>query len=1056
MTVQQPGGAVRPDAGEVSGPPVTPTPSDSAFILTGVAQVAIGLAIAALAGVALSGTFLWITSAANLPSAALSALICTFLALAGWELAAIVGKWLLVGRRKPGRIALWGFGYLRFWTASLLVRTAPAARLIGSEWQRWHLNACGARVGRGTLLLCPTPDVPDLIRIGRDCLIGERTLLAGYRPDLGALELDRITIGDGCVIGDDCVLEPGSGLDEQSRLAPSSSLQPGQQVPADASWHGSPARPVEVELPALPRVISPSRLSRTTRRALYAVIQFLAWLIGLTVGITAVTLLSQYLFTELVPAKADGFAVAGALAGAAGLALALVVLGLLGALIGASLPRLLRTLLSDSRTFPLPSWRWSATRVAAACAGQSWLAGLFGGSALARGHLVRLGWQVRRRPGRIESFGRRPGQANPVAVSVGGGTIVGDHFWVANVEYSCEAFRFRPATIGANCSIGEQVTWPGAARVGEDCLLAARTAVPLIGPIRSGIGLQGSPAVETPRRSSEQPALFDPLADPGPALAERLNYDRASLGLRLLVSVIWLTLVFVEIEALRLAPWPGWLIAATILLTAVLIRWACRLGAEGLARLATQSRPVAFSILDPRFGRHQRVHSLGVEPPAILNGTPLRPLWWRLRGAEIGHCVFDDGAQLSEPGLVTIGDQVSLGRGCALQSHQTQDALYSMAQIFVADRSVVGTRAMLLGGTQLGVDTRVAADSVLFAVTGEADSNWVGNPAVAVQPETVPSSPLPQPTAAPAIRPRKPRSTARPATKPVRPAKAAPTPERTRPETRPAPSPEPAPVVETRPTEPPQEFALLGTDFRAQQFRLPELDASVAVLDLTDTPLRDLNLPQALSGFGIPEECLEDDLSLRDTPISASEEIRSLLARILLRQLLSSAHSLHQPHEWGFIRSSAGGLHTFWPTTDDSVSIGRSEAVVVAAIASGPLGVAVVPESSGPELETSAAQWLTPDEWAWLTRSSRGTAPTALARMAALKKAALKAASELTPATMLELDTLTDPRAVLCRPQGRTPLRLAATAWPVPTGGGQYWIAVVRRSDEPLDDEARG
>ena len=36
----------------------------------------------------------------------------------------------------------------------------------------------------------------------------------------------------------------------------------------------------------------------------------------------------------------------------------------------------------------------------------------------------------------------------------------------------------------------------------------------------------------------------------------------------------------------------------------------------------------------------------------------------------------------------------------------------------------------------------------------------------------------------------------------------------------------------------------------------------------------------------------------------------------------------------------------------------------------------------------SAAQWLTPDEWAWLTRSSRGTAPTALARMAALKKAA--------------------------------------------------------------------
>jgi len=1052
MTVQQPDGAVRPDSGEVSGPPATPASPNSAFLLTGIAQVAIGLAMAAAAGAAISGAFVWITSATDLPSAALRALAWSFLTLVGWELAAIVGKWLLIGRRKPGRIALWGFGYLRFWTASLLVRTAPAARLIGSEWQRWHLIACGARVGRGTLLLCPTPAVPDLIRIGRDCLVGERTLLAGYRPDLGALEFGRITIADGCVIGDDCVLEPGSGLDEQSRLAPSSSLYAGQQVPAGTSWHGSPARLVEADLPALPRVISPSRLSRSTRRALYASIQLLAWLIGLTVGIAVVTLVSNYLFTELVPAKVDGFAIAGALAGAAGLALALVVLGLLGALIGASLPRLLRSLLSDSRTFPLPSWRLSATRVAAAIAGQRWLTGLFGGSALTRGHLVRLGWQVRRRPGRIESFGRRPGQANPLAVSVGGGTIVGDNFSVANVEYSCDAFRFRPATIGANCSIGEQVTWPGAARVGEDCLLAARTAVPLTGPIRSGIGLQGSPAVETPRRSSEQPALFDPLADPGTALAERLNYDRASLGLRLLVSVIWLTLVFVEIEALRLAPWPGWLIAATILLTAVLIRWTCRLGAEGLARLATQSRPVAFSILDPRFGRHQRVHSLGLEPPAILNGTPLRPLWWRLRGAEIGRCVFDDGAQLSEPGLVTIGDQVSLGRGCALQSHQTQDAFYSMAAIFVADRSVVGTRAMLLGGTQLGVDTRVAADSVLFAVTGEAGSNWAGNPAVAVQPETARSNP--QPAAATAAGPRKPRSTARPATKPVRPAKE--TPARTRPKTAPAPSPEPAPVAAARPTDPPQEFSLLGTDFLVQQFELSDLDAAVAVLDLSDTPLRDLNLPQALSGFGIPEECLEDDLSLRDTPITASEEIRSLLTRILLRQLLSSARPAHEPHEWGFIRSSAGGLHTFWPTTDDSVSIGRSEAVVVAAIASGPIGVAVVPESSGSELEASAAQWLTPDEWAWLTRSSRGTAPTALARMAALKKAALKAASELTPATMLELDTLTDPGAVLCRPQGRTPLRLTAMAWPEPTGSGQHWIAVVRRNDESLDDEARG
>ncbi|PFG17107.1 non-ribosomal peptide synthetase-like protein [Propionicimonas paludicola] len=1063
----------------MSGDPVAPALPRLAFTLTGIAQLSVLLLATAAVGTVLAWGFSWITAAENLAFGYLTALQWTALVLAGWQLISVIGKWLLVGRVRPGRIRMWSFRHFRFWVATTLVRSAPAARLVGSEWQRWHLNSTGARIGRGTVLLCSTPPVPDLLDIGPNCFVGERTLVAGYRPAPGALLLDRTRMGAGAVVGDDCVLEPGSALGDHARLADSASLQPGQQVPSGQSWHGSPARPVDTELPNLPQLITQPRVSQRVRQVGYAWLQLVAWIAGLAAVATAVSWLGRFLLVELLSAAADGSAFGLPLTLAWSLALsgAALVLALLAAFVMTALPRAVAALSEDSRVFPLPGGRWSLVRLVRAWSNLSWPNALFSSSVLAARRLRLLGWRLRQRPGGFEAFGELIGQDNPSAITWGAGSVAGDRVWIANIECAADAFRVHPARIGTDCSIGDQVTWPSAARLGDSCEVAARTAVPVSGPIRIRTSLIGSPAVETDRPASERTEWGRSLPELYRQLADRARSDLTTTGLQLLVSWIWITLALTGVQALTATALPGWLISSLLIVGVALIRWSCWLIAEAIARSAIPARPVTFAIRDLRFSRHHRARRLGLEPPALLSGTALRPLWWRLRGAQVGRCVFDDGAVLSEPRLAQIGDQTMLGQGAALQSHETKNAAYTLAEITLGERTVLGNRSLLLAGTQLGADSQVAADAVLFAQLGAPGSSWLGNPATQIVPATSvdqPSNqpPAAQPSARPArsrgedhsrpARPRKqrtPKPTSAekpiPTEKPVAVAKApaARTKKTKRPKaTPPAVAPAalvaeaPLPTLEPVPSSPPtpaEEFTLLGTSFSAERIMVPRLSATVAVFDLSPTPLMDLNLPQALTGFGIPEECLEDDLSLRDAPISPSAEIRSLLARILLRQLLSTAHPEHRPDEWGFIRSSGGGLSPFWPTVDASVSLGRADAVVVAAIAAGPIGVAVRAETAEPGLEPSAAQWLSPDEWTRLTASPRAAANASLTRMAAVKNAALKAISEWGPAAPTELDALAAADAVRWRSPGRSERWLPSAAWPIVAGGVRHWVAVV-------------
>ena len=64
----------------------------------------------------------------------------------------IAGKWLVLGRAKPGRYPLWGFYYYRYWLAAQFGRLVPGALLQGSPVMNFYLRLMGARIGEGAYI----------------------------------------------------------------------------------------------------------------------------------------------------------------------------------------------------------------------------------------------------------------------------------------------------------------------------------------------------------------------------------------------------------------------------------------------------------------------------------------------------------------------------------------------------------------------------------------------------------------------------------------------------------------------------------------------------------------------------------------------------------------------------------------------------------------------------------------------------------------------------------------------------------------------------------------
>jgi non-ribosomal peptide synthetase-like protein len=666
----------------------------------------------------------------------------------------VLAKWVLIGRWKAEEFPVWGLRYVRFWIVKTLVQKNPLILMFnGTPLYPLYLRALGAKVGRGTAIFTKTvPVATDLLTIGAGTVIRKDTLINGYHAHDGMIRTGPITLGRDVVIGEAAVIDIGTSMGDGAQLGHRSSLQPGQAVPAGQRWHGSPAEPTRTDY----RLVPPRTIS-TRRRATYTVLHLLNVLLvdlPLLMGGFAVVVIAFPGLDELLDP--------GPLALTSGSFYADAALGSLVLFFGGTLvtwllvvtvPRVLGRFMTPGRVYPLYGVHYSIHRSIVRLTNAKFLMAVLGNSSWIVHYLQSLGYDLGKVMQTGSNFGMVVKHENPYLTSVGRGTVVADGLSVMNGDYSATSFRVARTSIGADNFLGNAVYYPSEGRTGDNCLLATKVMVPIDGPVREGVGLLGSPAFEIPRTVERDAELNEHLSDPVELrrrLAAKNRHNLRTIGLFLFIRwVNFFGLTLITLAGFELHnSFGGWSVAAAMVFS---LLFATALGVL-VERAVTGFRPLQprqCSIYDPYFWWHERYWKHTAQP-ALFNGTPFKPLVWRLTGVRIGRRVFDDGLGMPERTLVTIGDGCTFNVGSAVQGHSQEDAGFKSDRIVIGSGVTLGTGCWVHYGATMGDGSELAPDAFLMKGSEvPARTRWAGNPAEEVG-EVPAALPAPAPPAVPA------------------------------------------------------------------------------------------------------------------------------------------------------------------------------------------------------------------------------------------------------------------------------------------------------------------
>jgi non-ribosomal peptide synthetase-like protein len=720
-------------------------PGTAAYLLTGAAQAVLYLGgLYLLIGLLVAG-FHWVEAGTDVIDIYLRAMcygVAVFLAAV---LVPVALKWVLIGRWKPDEFPLWGWRYLRFWVVRQLLAVNPMVLFAGSPLYLLYLRMLGAHIGRGAVVFARSvPVCTDLLTIGAGAVVRKDATFLGYRAESGWIRTGRVEIGRDAVVGEGSLLDVDSAVGDGAQLGHASALTAGQRVPAGERHAGSPAAPTTTDFGRVAL-----RRCTTTRRVVYSLLQLsvLALVTAPLATVLVLVLLPELYLRISVPAGAGtdgwqdpGFYLSHLAAACTLLAVALV----LRLAVAVVVPWLLYPLVTAGTAHTLYGVRYAAHRIAGRASNSALFNDLLGDSSFIVGFLRAIGYRLTPLEQTGSNFGLATKHDSALHTAVGTGTLISDGLSVLNTEYSGSSFVISTTRIGARSFLGNNVAYPARSTAGDDCLLATKVMVPIDGPVRSGVGLLGSPAFEIPRTTQADPALAGYRT--GPEFAARLARKNRSnlltIGVFLLQRLVLLygtMLVLIGAHefygALEVAAY------ALAALAVVLLALLCTVGFERLSMGGRRLRPRHCSIYEPYYWSHERMWKLSRLPVlALFNGTPFKSVLWRTLGVRVGEKVFDDGAVIPEKTLVTIGDHVTINAGTVIQCHSLEDATFRSDRTAIGSGATLGVNSFVHYGVRMG--ERVVLDADSFLMKGEApspDTRWRGNPATEVVEESEPA-----------------------------------------------------------------------------------------------------------------------------------------------------------------------------------------------------------------------------------------------------------------------------------------------------------------------------
>ncbi|WP_280697511.1 Pls/PosA family non-ribosomal peptide synthetase [Kitasatospora sp. GP82] len=613
------------------------------------------------------------------------------------------GARLLLRGLTPGSHPRGGSVHLRLWTAERLAEVSGATALSGA-WLVRYARALGARIGPDVDLHA-LPPVTGMLRLGKGCAIENEVDLSGHWLDGDRLVIGAIRIGSGAVIGTRSTLFPGARVGKRAEVAPGSGVT--GQIPTGQRWAGAPA----VKLGKAEHGWPKQRPPRTARwAAVYGLTGFWLGLLPVLPALPALLLAGRFVH----PGDGLGAALRGALLAVVPATLAY---GAAYALLVLAAVRLLSLGLRTGyhRLHGRIGWQaWTVSQLMDLA--RETLFPLYAG-------LITPVW--------LRALGMTVGRgaevstvlALPSLTKVGDGAFLADDTLIAPYELGGGWVRIGKAEVGRRAFLGNSgMTAPGRS-VPDRGLVGVLSATPK--KAKRGSSYLGMPPMKLPRAAdtADLSLTYEPPA--------RLFWARGLVELGRLVPVLASsTLAVLTIAALCCLDAP--LLSGLVLLAAGAAAALVAVAAKWL--LVGRFRAVEHPLWSGFVWRNELADTF-VEVLAVpwligaVPGTPVLSLWLRALGASIGRGVWCESYWLPEADLVTLGDGVSVNRGCVLQTHLFHDRIMRLDTVVLREGATLGPGGIVLPGSTIGARSTLGpASLVMRAETVPPDTRWLGNP----------------------------------------------------------------------------------------------------------------------------------------------------------------------------------------------------------------------------------------------------------------------------------------------------------------------------------------
>jgi non-ribosomal peptide synthetase-like protein len=156
-------------------------------------------------------------------------------------------KWTLVGRYRPGAYPMWS-PYVWLSEAVTCVYESLAVPnfldfLRGTPMLPWALRSLGARLGKRVFMDTTDMTEFDCVKIGDEAELNQSSGPQTHLFEDRVMKIGDIVVGPRVSVGAASTILYGTEVGEGARLGPLTLVAKGESIPADSSWHGSPATP---------------------------------------------------------------------------------------------------------------------------------------------------------------------------------------------------------------------------------------------------------------------------------------------------------------------------------------------------------------------------------------------------------------------------------------------------------------------------------------------------------------------------------------------------------------------------------------------------------------------------------------------------------------------------------------------------------------------------------------------------------------------------------------------------------------------------------------------